>query len=70
MNPAALTALRETAGYSKAAFAREVGISRSYLTEIERGIKPGSPDVMKRMASALRCPIAALMAYVVEEQTA
>ena len=61
VNPAALTAIRERSGYKKSKFASLVGISPSYLTEMEKGDKPGSADVIKRMADALSCPLAALI---------
>lgn len=61
VNPAALTAIRERSGYKKAQLASMVGISPGYLTELEQGKKPGSPDVIKRIADALSCPIAALI---------
>ena len=61
VNPAALTEIRERSGYKKSKFASLVGISPSYLTEMEKGDKPGSPDVIKRMADALSCPMAALI---------
>lgn len=63
VNPAALTAIRERSGYKKSTFASLVGISPSYLTEMEKGDKPGSADVIKRMADALRCPVAALICH-------
>lgn len=61
VNPSALTEIRERSGYRKSVFASLVGISPSYLTEMEKGDKPGSPDVVRRMAEALKCPIAALI---------
>lgn len=61
VNPAALTALREHAGYKKSKFASLVGISPSYLTEMEKGDKPGSAEVIKKMAEALCVPTAAIM---------
>jgi len=61
VNPSALTEIRERSGYKKSTFASLVGISPSYLTEMEKGDKPGSADVIKRMADALVCPLAALI---------
>ncbi len=37
VNPSALTEIRERSGYKKSAFASLVGISPSYLTEMEKG---------------------------------
>lgn len=61
VNPAALSEIIERTGYRKSVFASEVGISPSYLTEMTKGSKPGSPDVIKRMAAVLRCPMSALI---------
>lgn len=61
LNPAALTAIRERSGYSKAALASKARIAPSYLTEMEQGKKPGSEKVIKAMAEALKCPVAALI---------
>ena len=63
LNAAALTQIRERSGYSKAAFARQCGISASYLTELEKGDKANAgPEVIKRMAEVLKCPLVALIA--------
>lgn len=49
------------AGYRQAELAREAGIGRSYLNEIESGGKPGSPGVLRAIAAALKCPLAAII---------
>lgn len=61
VNPDALTSIRELSGYKKSRLASLAGISPSYLTEMEKGDKPGSPDVIKKLADALACPVAALI---------
>lgn len=61
VNPAALTAIRELSGYKKAKLASLAGISPSYLTEMEKGDKPGSPEVIKKLSDALGCELAALI---------
>jgi transcriptional regulator with XRE-family HTH domain len=61
VNPAALTSIRELAGYKKSTLASLAGISPSYLTEMEKGDKPGSPEVIKKLADALGQPVAALI---------
>ncbi len=44
---------REYRGLSLRALAAEAGIGASYLSEIERGEKPGSVDAYKSLARAL-----------------
>jgi len=56
-----LTSIRELAGYKKSALASLAGISPSYLTEMEKGDKPGSPEVIKKLADALGQPVASLI---------
>lgn len=55
--PAALKTTRELAGYHQARLARETAISKSYLSEIESGTRPGSPGVLKRIADVLGCSL-------------
>jgi DNA-binding XRE family transcriptional regulator len=45
--------LREHRGMTQAELAKEAGISRPYLTEIETGKKDGSIRAMKALAEAL-----------------
>lgn len=45
---------REGAGYGLTAFAREIGISPSWLSRIERDQADPSPDVLRRIALALQ----------------
>jgi transcriptional regulator with XRE-family HTH domain len=60
-NGHAIAEIMERSGYRRAQFASEVGITPSYLTMILKGDKPGSPDVLKRMAEVLKCPVTALI---------
>jgi transcriptional regulator with XRE-family HTH domain len=60
-NGDAIVEIMERSGYHRARFASEVGISPSYLTLILKGEKPGSADVLKRMAAVLKCPVTALI---------
>jgi DNA-binding XRE family transcriptional regulator len=46
--------LRDYRGMTAEALAREAGISRVYLTQIETGRRSGRTDVMKRIAQALK----------------
>lgn len=61
INPEALTEIRKRSGYNKATLSSLAGIAPSYLTEMEKGDKPGSPAVIKKLADALKCPIPALI---------
>lgn len=61
IHPAALTEIRERSGYSKAALCSLAGIAPSYLTEMEKGDKPGSATVIRKLADALKCPVAAII---------
>jgi transcriptional regulator with XRE-family HTH domain len=62
LNPAALTCLRERSGYSKNALARDMGISVGTVADLESGRRNASPRMARRLATALRVPIAALLA--------
>ncbi len=48
---------REYRGFSGRQLAKEVGISSSYLSDIENGKKDGSVSVVKRIAEILRVDI-------------
>lgn len=54
-------AWREHRGVSLRRLAAAAGLSPSYLSEIERGAKPGSLDAMRRLAAALETGIEALI---------
>lgn len=52
-----ITALREERGVSKAHLARQVGVSRGYVTRLENGsLQPGAA-VMLRLARYFRRPV-------------
>jgi transcriptional regulator with XRE-family HTH domain len=61
-NGAALRIIRERSGLSVSALAKEVGISQPHLTNIERGDRQASPDVMVKLASALKIELPAILA--------
>ena len=61
LNRWTLTELRERSGYSKSAFAREVGISTGTLSDLESGRRNASPDVLKRLAETLKVPLPAIL---------
>ena len=48
-----IAAFRKHLGVSLRDLSQRTGISRSYLSEIERGLKPGSPATLSRIAKEL-----------------
>lgn len=52
----AVIAFREADGISQAAFARKLGVGRSYLSNLENGRLLVSPSQAARIAKALRQP--------------
>jgi len=52
-----VTAWRRYRGLTARQLAREAGISAAYLSEIERGRKPGSVDAYRALARVLRAPV-------------
>lgn len=62
----AIETLRTSRGLSREELARLARISRSYLHEVERGLKRPSADVLARVATALGVGSAALMQFVEE----
>ena len=60
-NGSAIKALRERSGWKVGKFATAVGISSSYLSNIEAGRKKASPDVIRKIADTLDVPLAAVI---------
>jgi len=61
LNREALIALRERSGMSKAELAERAGVDRTLVTRLENGERRATPDVMRRLAEALRVSTVALM---------
>ncbi|MCY3913608.1 MAG: helix-turn-helix transcriptional regulator [Chloroflexi bacterium] len=59
-----LAAYRKHRGLTLRALAEETGIAASYLSEIERGRKPGSAAALARIAAALGTTVDALLSDV------
>lgn len=59
-NGAAIAAIREARGISVGAFAGRIGCSYSYLCNIEAGRKPGSPEVLRKIADEFNVSIDAI----------
>ena len=69
INPDALRDMREARGMTLSDLQREASairggykpVSLSYLSELEHGHKPGSPQMVALLAEALRCSRATLL---------
>jgi transcriptional regulator with XRE-family HTH domain len=59
---------REERGLSQSALAREVGISRPYLTQIETGKRTASDETAKRLLEALGIPIDQVLQELLQGQ--
>lgn len=61
-----LRAKRGTRGINKAQLARQIGVSRSYITRLEQGRVNPSAEVMFRLADFLGCSVEDVFQYVRE----
>lgn len=58
IDPRWLTRRRLRAGFTQAAFATEVGVSKSFVEKLESGTRAGtSPPVATKIAEVLGCDI-------------
>ncbi len=62
INRLALREVRERSGYSKSRLAREAGVSVGTVADIESGRRRPSPNMVVRLAHALKVPLASLLA--------
>jgi transcriptional regulator with XRE-family HTH domain len=60
INPHALVVVRERTGLKQAQLAARADVSPGYLSKMESGKAPGTPDVIARIAAALEVPLAAI----------
>lgn len=67
---ATIKALREAYGWRLGKFAIALGISHSYLANIEAGRKPLTPELSRRIADTLGIPLAAITTEFSTEQVA
>lgn len=67
LNRAALVALRERSGMSKAELAERAGIDRTLVTRLENGERRATPAVMRKLAEALQVSQVALMGPTTED---
>jgi len=70
LNRHALQAIRQRSGLTVSGLARRAGVSQPHLSNVERGRRHASPDLIVRLAAALRVPLVALLAQVDEPDTA
>ncbi len=55
-DPQSVTEAREERGLTKTALARKVGVTLSLISEIEKGTRNAHPEMIRRLAKALRVP--------------
>lgn len=63
-----LKAEREARGQSFAEFAESLGISRGFLSNLEKGVRKPSSDLVSRLAPILGLPLDVLQALVDEDR--
>lgn len=63
INPAALKAIRENAGYSQLSLAGSSGVNQGHISKMESSSDPVPvrPATVKKLAAALAVPVAALV---------
>ena len=61
INKDSLRAVRERSGYSIRQLAEASGVSRSSISDIERGVQEPSPATVRNLAQALLVPTTALL---------
>jgi transcriptional regulator with XRE-family HTH domain len=59
-NGVAIRAMRERSGYGLRELERRTGLTRPYLSRLERGIRGASRDSLELIAAALDIPLAAI----------
>ncbi len=70
LNPEALRVIRERSGMSKSELATAAGIDRTLVTRLESGERPGTPNVIRRLADALQCSQLAICSVLPEPEPA
>lgn len=61
INHSALRVIRERTGYSQTKLAELSEIDRANYAHIEAGRRPGTPEQIKSIATALQVPVDALL---------
>ena len=60
-NGHAVRAIRQRSGLSATQLADAIGVTRPFISNIERNYRNGSPEVIKAIADALKVPITAIL---------
>ena len=68
LNRYALRTIRQRSGLTVSGLARRAAISQPHLSNVERGRRQASPELIVRLAAALRVPLVALLAHVDEHE--
>lgn len=58
--PDAVEYARRKAGLSQSALARELGVAKSLVSEIETGTRNATPAMILKLAEVLNCPVVVL----------
>jgi transcriptional regulator with XRE-family HTH domain len=61
VNGTALRIIRERSGLSATRLAQQAEISPQFLSDLELGRRNASPEVLRRIADSLECPLIALL---------
>lgn len=61
LNRDALTTIRERSGLSKTDLATRAGVDRTLVHRLENGERKATPNVLRKLANALDCPLMALI---------
>lgn len=64
----AVKTLRKNKGLTQGNFCKMVGITQSYLSQVENGNKEPSMDVVKKIADALGTPMPVLFWFTLTEE--
>jgi transcriptional regulator with XRE-family HTH domain len=64
----AVKELRKKRGLTQGNFCEEIGITQSYLSQVEKGHKEPSIDVLKKIADALGTPMPVLFWFTLTEE--
>lgn len=64
---AAVEGLRIGEGFTQAAFAKKLGVSRQYLCDVEKGRRPVSPHQAARFAKAFGHPPTVLVRLALQD---
>lgn len=64
----AVKELRKKRGLTQGNFCEKIGITQSYLSQVEKGHKEPSIDVLKKIADALGTPMPVLFWFTLTEE--